>query len=87
MTHVLIWKNGGEKMKKLDIEATGKNIKQTMKSHNIKVKDVQRICYISKEAIYKWFRGESLPTIDKFALIAELCHTTIDEMLRFQDGE
>ena len=58
----------------IDMKATGQNIKRLLKDNGYSVRDVMEITSISTEqAIYKWFRGESLPSIDaQLALCKQL---------------
>ena len=65
-----------------DLVRTGKNITRLMKENNITVKDLQEIFgFEYPQAIYKWKRGECLPTIDNLIILAEVFHTTIDNII------
>ena len=33
------------------------------------------------QAIYKWFKGATMPTLDNFVLLAHVLDTTIDKVL------
>lgn len=66
----------------INLKETGLNIKNKMKSNNVKVVDVQReLGFSTAQAIYKWFRGDSLPTVDNLLILATLLNTTIDDLL------
>jgi len=66
----------------IDLVRTGKNITRLMKENNITVKDLQEIFgFEYPQAIYKWKRGECLPTIDNLIILAEVFHTTIDNII------
>lgn len=66
----------------VDLVRTGKNITRLMKENNITVKDLQEIFgFEYPQAIYKWKRGECLPTIDNLIILAEVFHTTIDNII------
>ena len=67
---------------KIDLRETGKRIKELREQRGISVKQLQ--CFLGFEqpqAIYKWQRGECLPTFDNMYAIACLFHVTIDEIL------
>ena len=66
----------------IDLEKTGKNITRLMKLNNIKVTDLQEIFgFEYPQAIYKWKRGECLPTVDNLIILASVFKTTIDKMI------
>ena len=54
----------------IDLVATGKNITRLMNLKNLKVSDLQEAFgFEYPQAIYKWKRGECLPTVDNL-----VCH-------------
>ena len=62
----------------VDLVRTGKNITRLMKENNITVKDLQEIFgFEYPQAIYKWKRGECLPTIDNLIILAEVFQNQI----------
>lgn len=67
----------------LDLKATGSRIKELRKSKNLKVEDVSRFMgFESPQAVYKWQRGESLPTVDNLYALSRLFETPVDNILR-----
>ena len=49
----------------IDVKATGNNIKDIIKSKGFKISDVQARCgFNTPQAIFKWMRGDAVPTID-----------------------
>ena len=67
----------------LDLKATGSRIKELRKSKNLKVGDVSRFMgFESPQAVYKWQRGESLPTVDNLYALSRLFETPVDNILR-----
>ena len=53
-----------------------------MKLNGISVKDLQEIFgFEHPQAIYKWKRGECLPTIDNLIILATVFKTTVDKIL------
>lgn len=66
----------------IDLVRTGQNITRLMKENNITVKDLQEIFgFEYPQAIYKWKRGECLPTVDNLIILASIFHTTIDKII------
>lgn len=66
----------------LDAKATGARIKELIKINNLKTMDVARYMgFEAPQAIYKWQRGESLPTVDNLYALSQLFGVTVDEIL------
>ena len=67
----------------LDAKATGARIKELRKAHHLKVEEVANFMgFESVQAVYKWQRGESLPTVDNLYALSKLFGTTVDDILR-----
>ena len=70
------------KMVTVNMVATGANIKNMMKARNIKVKDVQAVCgFGTPQAIFKWMRGDCMPTIDNMIIIADMFDCKVDDIV------
>ena len=66
----------------LDLKATGERINQLRKDNNLRVTDVaEYMGFESTQAVYKWQRGESLPTVDNLYALSRLLHTPVDDIL------
>lgn len=66
----------------INMPATGANIKNMMKVRNLKVKDVQAVCgFGTPQAIFKWMRGDTMPTIDNMLIIADLFECKMDDIV------
>ncbi len=66
----------------VDLVKTGENITRLMNINNVTVKDLQDVFgFEYPQAIYKWKRGECLPTIDNLIILASIFHTTIDKII------
>ena len=66
----------------LDLKATGERINQLRKANNLRVTDVaEYMGFESTQAVYKWQRGESLPTVDNLYALSRLLHTSVDDIL------
>lgn len=67
----------------LDAKATGARIKELRKINQLKVEDIARFMgFESVQAIYKWQRGDSLPTVDNLYALSSLFGTSVDDILR-----
>ena len=70
------------KFPRISLAKTGKRISSLMKSNHLTVKDIQKeMGFEYPQAIYKWLRGESIPSLDNFVVLALLFNTTIDKIL------
>lgn len=66
----------------IDVVKTGMNIKAIRKQKGFTVKQLQDFLgFEQPQAIYKWQRGECLPTFDNMYAMACLFGVTIDEIL------
>lgn len=66
----------------VNVKATGAKIKAIMKAQNKKVVDIQTVCgFNTPQAIFKWFRGDAVPTIDNMVLIADMFGVTVDDII------
>ena len=62
----------------IDAIATGANIK----SKGLKVTDVQAIFgFHTPQAIFKWMRGDALPSIDNIVILAHILDVTVDKII------
>ena len=67
----------------LDAKATGARIKELRKEKHIKVEEISRFMgFETDQAVYKWQRGESLPTVDNLYALSKLFGTTVDDILQ-----
>ncbi|MBR4470822.1 MAG: helix-turn-helix transcriptional regulator [Erysipelotrichaceae bacterium] len=61
---------------------TGNNITRLRKINNLSIRDVQEAMgFNTPQAIYKWQRGEAMPSIDNLIVLSELFNTSIDEII------
>ena len=66
----------------LDLKKTGKRIKDLREEKDLSVEEVTEFLgHISAQSVYKWQRGECLPTIDNFYALSMLFKTPIDDIL------
>lgn len=67
----------------LDAKATGARIRELRMAHHLRVEEVA--CFMgfeSVQAVYKWQRGDSLPTVDNLYALSRLFGTSVDDILR-----
>lgn len=66
----------------IDLVKTGDNITRLMKEKNIKVSDLQEVFgFEYPQAIYKWRRGECLPTLDNLIVLSSIFGISIDKII------
>ena len=66
----------------VDMVATGCNIERMRKSAGFSVKDLQMIFgFSSPQAIYKWQKGMTLPTIDNLVVLSVALNVKIDDIV------
>ena len=66
----------------IDVKATGNNIRNIIKSKGIKISDVQARCgFNTPQAIFKWMRGDAVPTIDNLIILADMFDVPIDKII------
>lgn len=67
---------------KIDMAETGINIANLRKQKNISVKALQKMLgFNTPQAIFKWQRGDSLPTLDNLVILAEIFGVKIDDIV------
>ena len=66
----------------IDLKLTGQKIAALRKQRGISVRELQRMLGIATpQAIYKWQRGETLPSVENLAALACVLSVSIDEIL------
>lgn len=72
----------------LDPKRIGERILELRNKRNIKVREISEYMgFGSDQAIYKWQRGESLPTVDNLYALSRLFNTTVDYILQGEREE
>ncbi|HEX2947335.1 MAG TPA: helix-turn-helix transcriptional regulator [Clostridia bacterium] len=70
----------------LNLEATGRNIKRLRKENGYTVRDLQAIFRFNEpQAIYKWQRGDCLPTVENLLVLSQLFGLPIEGILVFDE--
>ena len=66
----------------INMAATGANIRALIKNKGLKVADVQIRCgFNTPQAIFKWMRGDAMPSIDNLVILSHLLGVTIDQII------
>lgn len=72
----------------LDMKATGARIRELRMSHHLTVEQVATYMgFESEQAVYKWQRGDCLPTVDNLYALSKLFETSIENILIEQQEE
>ncbi len=66
----------------VDMKLTGQNIIALREQRGISVRDLQTLLGLATpQSIYKWQRGETLPTIENLVALACILSVPIDEIV------
>lgn len=66
----------------LDPIATGRNIDDIRRDRNLSVAALKDALGLSTtNAIYKWFRGDSMPTLDNIVILSSILKVSINDMI------
>lgn len=69
-------------MPTIDMAATGQNINRLRRQAGLSVKDLQNVFgFTTPQAIYKWQRGTTLPTVDNLVVLAAAFKVQLDDIL------
>ena len=66
----------------VDMKLTGKNIAALRKQRGISVRELQEMLgFATPQSIYKWQRGETLPTIENLIALSCIFSVPVDEII------
>ena len=79
-------KKGRRPVERIDIsinmEKTGANIRRLIKASGYSVRDIMKITGLSTEqAVYKWYRGDSIPALETQLVLCKVLGLDITELL------
>ena len=75
-----------DNMPVIDMTATGMNITRLRIDAGLTVRDLQTIFgFSTPQAIYKWQRGDALPTLDNMVVLAAVFGVPMDDILVVQN--
>ena len=67
----------------LDPQATGKRIRELRMQHKLTVMEFSSLLGLeSEQAVYKWQRGDSMPTLDNLVIMSSIFDTKLDDIIR-----
>ncbi len=71
----------------IDMTATGRNIDRLRRDAGMTVRQLQAVFgFSTPQAIYKWQRGDAMPTLDNIVALAAVFGVTVEDILVFQDS-
>ncbi len=74
-------------MATIDMKTTGANIKSFIKNRKMKIAEVQAAFgFNTPQAIYKWMRGDTVPTIDNIVILADMFGVGIGDIIAVKRG-
>ena len=66
----------------VDMFATGLNIVELMHKNNVRPVDIQNMLgFNTAQAIYKWERGRSLPSVEHLFFLAKIFGCSIEDII------
>ena len=66
----------------IDLPATGANIRRLRQTKGLSVRDLQQFFgFEEPQAIYKWQRGKSLPSVDNLYALSTLLDVPMNDIL------
>ena len=69
-------------MPTIDMIATGNRIRDLRDRRGLTNADIQAAFgFGTPQAIFKWMRGDSMPTVDNLVILADLFGVTVDDIL------
>ena len=72
----------------IDVAATGRNLKILYAKKGYTASDIKKQLGIgSSQAVYKWFAGSSLPSIDNLLILAILLEVSVEDILIINEVE
>lgn len=67
---------------RIDRKRTGERLRALCRERGVTVRDIQEcLCLTYPQSIYRWFRGDALPTVENFCALSALLQARLDEML------
>ena len=66
----------------IDMEETGNRLRNIAGKRGYEVKDIQKFLQLEcPQSIYKWYRGESLPSLDNLYKLSKLYETSMENLI------
>ena len=72
----------------IDMEQTGLKIAEECRKQGVSVRELQELFgFAAPNAIYRWLRGEALPTVDHLVILARALHLPMEDLLVLKGSE
>ena len=72
----------------ISLQETGKRIRDLMVASGYTVKDIQIACsFMNPQAIYRWMRGEALPSVENLVILSRVLKTDVESLLVIKEQE
>lgn len=69
----------------IDLRATGEEIRRLRTEAGLSVRELSdALCLADVQAVYKWQRGETLPSLDNLVLLSSILCVPMDEIIILQ---
>ena len=66
----------------INMRTTGDRIRRMRIAAGLSVRELSKmLCLSDVQAVYKWQRGESLPSLDNLVLLSMIFHVPIDDIM------
>lgn len=66
----------------IDLERSGRRLESLMRQRGYSVRDIQDILQLScPQPIYRWLRGQALPSVDHLFILARVFQVHMEDML------
>ena len=79
---------GEKRFPVIDTKRTGARLRKICREYRISVRDIQAFAHLaSNQAVYSWFNGKALPSVDNFFALSRLTGIPIDNMIIEQGNE
>ncbi|MCH5286869.1 MAG: helix-turn-helix transcriptional regulator [Christensenellaceae bacterium] len=73
---------------RIDMKATGRRIQALREKQGLSVRELQKLLgFDQPQAIYKWQRGESLPTVDHLLMLSRIFGLPMQDILIVDDQD
>ena len=66
---------------KVDPIKTGEQIRKYIYASHIEIKDLAKSMSVSRQSVYKWIKGESLPSLDNMVLLCSILDVSLDSVI------
>lgn len=75
-------KKGNDGYRNIDLKRTGANLRQLIAEKGYDVRSIQELLHLScPQPIYRWFKGQVLPSVDHLFMLSILLGVHMEELL------